>query len=468
MPDTDILTTLYRACNPLAPATREFYVDCSEVRGSNAFTKQFCKDLSMADTKLKRLFSGHIGSGKSSELQHLREALSQRASAAPHKRYFPVLMDATEYLNESDVAVTDILLAIVAEIGNSFRAELKIDLKDTYFKKRWDELKTLFLSDIELNEIEVSFWSNLKMKFKRMRTDPELRTKVREKLQEQTASLLDEINLIIAAARLELRKHSTASEITPYEDMVLILDNFEKMNHLANHAEGAPSHKALFIDNAPQFLKLDVHLVLTVPLTLARSEGQLGSVYGKPPFVLPMIKAEEREAHKRYQPGHDRMRDIVQCRAGKTPLDSVFNPDALDFLITYCGGDIRGLMTYAQQAATEVDQPPIDLSAAHRALRQTIAYKTAAIRPVQWQKMAELERSPNQQIDNEDDDYRKMLQDVNIVEYLNGVDNASPFDHGECWYAVHPIIRQASSFKIALADLDAKKAQQVAAPVTTS
>lgn len=468
MPDTDILTTLYRACNPLLPATPEFYVDCSEARGSNAFTKQFCKDLGMADTKLKRLFSGHIGSGKSSELQHLRGTLSEHAAITPHKRYFSVLMDANEYLNEADVAVTDILLAIVAEISDAFRTELGISLEDKYFKKRWDEVKNLFLSPVELSEGEFSPVPNLKVKFKQMQTDPELRKKVRERLREQTASLLDEINLIITAARLELKKHSTASEITPYEDMVLILDNFEKMNHLAGHAEGAPSHKALFIDNAREFLKLDVHLVLTVPLTLARSEGQLASVYGKAPFVLPMIKAEEREKHQRYQPGHDKMRDIVQRRMGKTPLDAVFDADALDFLITYCGGDIRGLMAYAQQAATEVDQPPIDLSAAHRALRQTIAYKTAAIRPGQWRKMAELERSPNQQIDNEDEDYRKMLQDVNIVEYLNGVDSASPFDHAECWYAVHPIIRQASSFKLALADLDAEKAQQAAAPVTKS
>ena len=274
MPDTDILTVLYRACDPLAPATSKFYVDCADVRGRNAFTKQFCKDLAKADTKLKRLFSGHIGSGKSSELQHLSQKLAEHATITPHKRYFPILLDATEYLNESDVAVTDILLAIVAEVGDAFRTELKIDLKDTYFKKRWDEVKSLFVSDIEISEGELSL-PNAKIKVKQLRTDPELRKKVREKLREQTASLLDEINLIISEARVQLRKHSTDAELTPYEDIVLILDNFEKMSRLAGHEEGAASQKALFIDNAPQFLKLDVHLVLTVPLTLARSEGQL-------------------------------------------------------------------------------------------------------------------------------------------------------------------------------------------------
>ena len=463
MSDTDILTTLYRACNPLAPATQEFYVDCSDVRGRNAFTKQFCKDLGMANTKLKRLFSGHIGSGKSSELQHLRQKLSEHALVTPRKRYFPVLMDATEYLNEADVAVTDILLAIVAEIGDAFRTELQIDLTDTYFKKRWDEVKSFFLSDVELSEGEISL-PNAKAKIKLLRTDPELRKKVRAKLQEHTASLLDEINLIITEARLKLRQISTESELTPYEDVVLILDNFEKMSRLSGHADGLPSQRALFIDNAPQFLKLDVHLVLTVPLPLARSEGQLASVYGKPPFVLPMIKAEERDAHKRYDPGHRRMSEIVQRRADGVPLEEIFDIDALDFLITYCGGDVRGLMSYVQQAATEVEKTPIDLSAAHRALGQTIGYKAAAITPAQWEKLAQLERSPNQQIDNSDADYRKMLQDVNIVEYLNGVDDASPFEHGELWYAVHPIIREASSFKLALAALDAEKAQQAATP----
>ena len=179
-----------------------------------------------------------------------------------------------------------------------------------------------------------------------------------------------------------------------------------------------------------------------------------------------MVKAEEREAHKRYEPGHQRMRDIVECRAGGARLDTVFNADALDFLITYCGGDIRGLMSSAQQAATEVDQPPIDLSAAHRALSQTIGYKAAAITPEQWRKMALLERSPNQQIDNNDSDYRKLLQDVNIVEYLNGVEDALPFSHAEYWYAVHPMIRELSSFKLALAALDAEKAPSPAVPTS--
>ena len=123
-----------------------------------------------------------------------------------------------------------------------------------------------------------------------------------------------------------------------------------------------------------------------------------------------------------------------------------------------------GILSHPIVTHREVEQPPIDLSAAHRALSQTIGYKAAAITPDQWRKMAELERSPIQQIDNNDPDYRKMLQDVNIVEYLNGADDDSLFSHAEYWYAVHPIIRQASSFKLALEVLDAEKARQAATP----
>ena len=459
---TDILTTLYRACEPLEPATPEFYVDCSDVRGSNAFTKQFCKDLSKATAKMKRLFSGHIGSGKSSELQHLRQTLESPMQDAEHKRFFPIFTDAIEYLNESDVAMTDILLAIVAEIGHAFREELGIELKDTYIKKRWNEVKDFFLSDAETSEGEVAL-PGLKLKIKQMRTDPELRKKVREQLREQTASLLQEINLVIGEARLQLKNHSTEAGTTPYEDIVLILDNFEKMTQLTGKPEGMDSFKALYIDNAPQFLKLDVHLVLTAPLTLVRSEAQLNSVYGKPPFVLPMIKVETRGTHEKYEKGQQKLREVLTKRTGGAALETIFEPEALEWLLTYCGGDLRELMSYVQSATSEANSLPISMTVMFQGVSQAISNLAASVPAPFWRKMAELELSTNQQIDNNDADYRRMLQQPYIFEYRNGVEKSTPYEAAAPWYAVHPILRELSSFKNAVKQLQEERAREEAA-----
>src|SRR5262245_30835985 len=84
------------------------------------------------------LFTGHIGSGKSSELEHLRQVLLQPSKT--HERCYPILLDAGEYLDAYDVTSTDILLSIVAEVASSLREHLGIELSDNYFVKRVKEI----------------------------------------------------------------------------------------------------------------------------------------------------------------------------------------------------------------------------------------------------------------------------------------------------------------------------------------
>ena len=52
-----------------------------------------------------------------------------------------------------DVALVDILLAIVMELAANLREKLRIELKDNYFIKRFDEIKQYFLSDIDANAL---------------------------------------------------------------------------------------------------------------------------------------------------------------------------------------------------------------------------------------------------------------------------------------------------------------------------
>ncbi|MCC2671246.1 MAG: hypothetical protein K0Q72_3717, partial [Armatimonadetes bacterium] len=144
-----MLSDLYNACDPLKPATPAQYVDAKGVRGGNAFTRLFLNQLSRAITNpgsyLLVLFSGHVGSGKSSELEHLEHYLVSGELLPGGKRFLAVRMDAEEYLDHHDVATSDILLAIVAELAATLKDEKGIELKDSYFQKRLDELKGFFL-----------------------------------------------------------------------------------------------------------------------------------------------------------------------------------------------------------------------------------------------------------------------------------------------------------------------------------
>jgi hypothetical protein len=392
----DVLKDLYNACNPVVPATAEYYMDCSAVRGSNALTRQFQGELSKTTEPLFFLFSGHIGSGKSSELEHLRHTLEQPSASTSFKRYFPILLDAGEYLDEYDVTPTDILLAIVAEVSAALKEKEGIELKDSYFIRRFNEIKEFFLSDAEIKaEAELTLWG-VKVGVQRLKKDPDARRKVRERLIPKMTSILTEISTVFEEARLKLAQKTNAQGVQRYADIVLIMDNLEKIQRIDGRNEGEESQRELFIERAPQLMGLGAHIVYTIPLRLVRSHGpQLERIYGTSPFVLPMIKVKERDGQTPYEAGRQSLRDLLQKRARDVPLDRIFAPDALDWLITYCGGHVRDLMGFVRRACNEVNGLPIDLRAAKRALKPTVALYSTSIPASYWPKLARLERSPD-------------------------------------------------------------------------
>ncbi len=151
---TDALKKSTTPVNPYLPAPADYYYDCAEARGSSALAKEFQRRLTLADNYVYFLFSGHIGCGKSSELLQLERMLTH--AEPPHSCYFPVFVDASDYLDDYDTTPTDILLAIVTELADTLREKAGVELKDRYFTKRLDEVKEFILIDVEINEGELS------------------------------------------------------------------------------------------------------------------------------------------------------------------------------------------------------------------------------------------------------------------------------------------------------------------------
>jgi excinuclease UvrABC ATPase subunit len=118
---------------------RKYYIDFSSVRGGNII-----KELGRTITRLSpdkptcQLFTGHIGCGKSTELQRLKAELEQQGF---HVVYF----ESSQVLEMADVDVTDILLAIAnleqvrQNCNPQYDPQLYIDslgeLRSLYFKQ---------------------------------------------------------------------------------------------------------------------------------------------------------------------------------------------------------------------------------------------------------------------------------------------------------------------------------------------
>lgn len=130
-------------------------------------------------------------------------------------------------------------------------------------------------------------------------------------------------------------------------------------------------------------------------------------------------------------------------------LDQVITDEALAFLIKYSGGHARSLMIFVQNACTYLDRPPITIREARQAVQQAVRVFATSIDEGHWDKLANLARSDDQKIPNGDQDYLAMLENLSVLEYINGGDG-DVFESAEPWYAVNPIVCELQRFKAAL------------------
>jgi len=442
----DVLRHMYDACDPQRPATEAQYLDCSDARGGSPFVEYVKTRLDLEQGHARFLFAGHIGCGKSSELEKLGRDLEHGPIGDPC--FFPILVPTGEYLDPYDAETVDILLAIVAELALALRTKHGLDLKEGYLPKRLVELKGLFGREIEISDTEPEV-AGIKLPIRLLRKDPDARQRVRKALEPGGTSVLEEVNQVLIEAKNQLATKLDKEGGPHLRDFVLILDDLEKIRRFGGKPEGLDSQRELFIQRAPQLTALHAHVVYATPLELVRDSGiPLLSLYGRAPVVLPMVKVFHRgRQRKPCEEGRECLKHVLTRRAEPHALDKVFEPEVLDYLIDASGGHVRHLLQFVREAiayaSSENDTRAVSADAARRAIGQTISTFSTMIPEAHWPKLAALERSDDCGIPNGDPDYLKMLENLSVLEYVNGNGEVDSF---EPWYAVHPVVRMLERF----------------------
>ena len=234
-----------------------------------------------------------------------------------------------------------------------------------------------------------------------------------------------------------------------YTRIVIIVDSLEKIQKFEQSEQGIASQTELFIERNTKLTAIESHIIYTVPLALCRSDQRpkLSQYYGEP-LVLPMVKIFHRgDFDKPYSEGCKAFTNVLNKRLGETSLNEVFGEDALEFLINYSGGNLRNLMLFIQEAIISTDNLPISFQTARKSIQPTVRSYASSIRETYWTKLAELEKSSDQQIDNGDEAFWTMLENLTVMEYINGDDTENLDD---IWYAVNPVVREIGKFKTAL------------------
>jgi hypothetical protein len=431
----DAITRLSRCCDPTQPIGPDDprYVYCDHVRGRN-IVEEYARDLRRAapDRPDTKLFAGHRGIGKTSELKRLKQELENPQSGSP---FLVVFFDVAESLDVNDLDFPDLLVCVADQVQTQLRVAKApgTGRVSTLLKNAWEEIKETLGSDVALKEAEVD--AGFAKLTGELRNRPNSRRKLRDAIELHNSSLLNGVRDMLTNANVALRTKASLS------GLVIIIDGLDKVERRPLDDGASNTHDRLFIDRSRQLCSLGVHTVFTVPISLYYSTraAQLEQALGEFNRPIPMIRLHEREDPEvsPESPGMQALVEILKrrCDSADVTLADVFDSDATrDLLCQMTGGHPRHLLAYVQAACSYLDELPITRAAVDQAVRD---YANSLLRQIPDEYWQPLQRFSTPQTDFPTDEaHQEMLFHLHVFEYMN---------HAP-WYEVNPVLRTLEKF----------------------
>lgn len=432
----DAITRLFRSCAPNEPVGPDDprYVNCDDVRGEN-LARLYARDLQRADPSSPevKVFAGHNGVGKTSELLRLKRFLEEPEDPG-QKPFLVIFSDVSRSLDLNDLDFPDLLVFQAAEVQRQLRqAEIPGFIgASEYLRRLWDDFTDLLGSDVTLSEAEVDVpYGKLALELKNR---PNARADLRKAIERQSTSLLAALNDLLGEATVSLRESDR-------EGLVLIIDGLDHLNYRELDHSGTSTHDRLFIHRSKLLASLQAHVVYTVPISLIYSPQftQLEQTFGGHHVPVPMIRLHEKDdAHPEEETeGLAKLKEILEarCRHAEVDLGAVFDAEGTcRHLCEMTGGHPRHLMMFLRAASSEVDGLPITRDAVEKAIRN---YANSLFREVPDEFWPHLRKFDVPLADiPKDDVHQQMLLLLHVFEYMNG----------DPWYEVNPVLRILSKF----------------------
>jgi len=420
----------YQQCDPatpLEPGDPRYVHPPEGARGNLDEIGRLTNEVRWSDRPLHLLLAGHRGCGKSTELLRLKQNLESPSEA--YRPFFVVYFEADEAdIDVNDVDLPDVLLAIIRQVSKKLREDLNIDLRESWLGKFLRGMAEKLSSKVQPETVSLdaqvaTFTASIK-------TSPDERRKIREALEPHVSNLIAATNEILVQAKAELGERG-------YHDLVLIVDNLDRIVLRDIPGTSSNTHDHLFIHRGAQLAQVNCHALYTLPISMVYSPTAtaLLNVFGRQPSVLPMAKVVDRKGKDAL--GMEVLRQIVDKRllAAKTRRDQAFDsPTTLDYLCRMSSGHLRNLLILLRSASTAAGQLPLTRSVAERAVRGlSTDFERALNSPEFFEVLSDVDETQSLPGSHHD---RLLLYNLSILEYLNDT----------AWYDVNPAIRLLDKF----------------------
>jgi len=199
------------------------------------------------DNQSIALLSGFRGNGKSTELRRLKKLLEA-------KQYIVLLCDMEPFFDEYEpVDVTDFLISVALALNEAVKHQFGKDfLQESY----WERFSNYLRTELELENVGSEAHGFLISLVK----EPVLKKRLQHALSTKLETFVKEMRNFFSSIRTFLQKHEN-------EQMVLLLDSFEKIRGIGENAHKIhESVDDLFRRHIDDKLQLpNWHVVYTVP-----------------------------------------------------------------------------------------------------------------------------------------------------------------------------------------------------------
>ena len=401
------LAEAYALLDPNYPLERKwlerFYADRPEEASITPLMDELLLDPNDDD---KTIFTGHRGSGKTTELARLEEALQDTHTV--------VRFNVESLLNLGDVDYADLLVVLGIQVFQAARRSgVELDerrLNDLLF---W--YTTHVFEEDEKRKLESEIGGELNAVFAKfsvkLTTDAPRRQTVRAEAKANLSDLIERLNDLLEELQ-ERSGHRT----------MVIVDGLDKMYDLHQVRD-------LFCQGANALMEPRCRVVYTVPLALYHTDDFQHVRMSFPRnFALPNIKTTEQDGSPCPE-GQEALLKVLECRL----MPGLFAPEAAERTVALCGGLLKELIALARNIALKArrvhgEQGPAQVEDVEYAARRVRNTYRGSLTEEQYR---ELWRIYDGGMFVNNPVSRTLLHNLSLLEY-NGSD---------AWWSVHPIVR---------------------------
>jgi GTPase SAR1 family protein len=364
--------------------------------------------LELATEPEKILFSGHRGSGKTTELIRLTQELSET--------HIPIRFSIQKILDPFDLKYIDVLLSIGFQLFD-LAAQTDLDLEDglrddlirnvLHFAE--DITKEVFEQDTSGKTAVASLQYLLGKVTGKISTEDTTRKTIRIKIQPRLSELIQTIEDVVVAI-----EQATGKRI------LVVVEDLDKAD--------LATVKEMFFEHSASLIRPRVTIIYTFPIALRFDNAfmQIKNNFSED-YPLSNIKTETRDGED-FPAGIDTMVEIIRRR-----MDADLLTDkAAVKMAKLSSGVPREFIRIARQAtlsAVLAKKDTVDVASVDEAITDQRKDFDRLLSQAQRDHLRKIQKTKD--VDNTEES-RVLLHNLSVLEYSND----------DIWYDVHPVVRQ--------------------------